>query len=274
MKGLRSWFVIAACCFLQSCSSLSPSATNRSFTLAIWNIGRFSNGAKSYSTIDIIQNHDIVQQYNTFINKTLNPDVLVINEYNNVFYKDGNGREIHSDSLLFNSFDYKFIGPEWWKCNAIFSKFKIRNLSNFDENVYYFNAHKAINDDVKVSKRDTYVLENIVVVRGRPIKIVSVHIDFSSKASGVYQKAQISELIDRYKDENQVIICGDFNVGKYRQFEEAGYSVANDGSFKTYPSKGYPLDNIIYKGVTVTDVRMYATTLSDHNPLSCRVAFN
>lgn len=273
MKGLRSWFVIAVCCFLQSCSSLSPSATNRSFTLAIWNIGRFSNGAKSYSTIDIIQNPDIVQQYDSFINKTLNPDVLVINEYNNVFYKDENGKEFHTDSLFFNSFNYRFIGPEWWKCNAIFSKYKIRNLGHDDEMICYFTSHKAIKDDIKVSKRKTYFLENIVEIRGRCLKIVTVHIDFSKKASGVYQRAQISELIDKYKDETHVIICGDFNVGKYRQFEEAGYSVANDGSFKTYPSKGYPLDNIIYKGVTVTDVRMYATTLSDHNPLSCKVTF-
>lgn len=273
MKCLSYLFVITICFLLQCCSSLSQSVINSSFTLAIWNIGRFSNGAKLQSTIDITQDPDIVQRYRNFINKTLNPDVFVINEFNNVFYKDGNGREFHTDSLLLDSFRYKFIGPDWWKCNAIFSKYRIMNLDNSDENVYYLTTHKTIKDDERVSKRNTYVLENIIEVRGIPIKIVSVHIDFSKKASGKYQKAQISELIDRYKDDTKVIICGDFNVGKYEQFREAGYSVANDGSLQTYPSKGSPLDNIIYKGVSVTNVRMYPITLSDHNPLSCRVSF-
>ena len=273
MKSLRYLFAIVMFCSLQGCSFIMPSRTSRSFTLAIWNIGRFSNGAQSSSTIDITKDPDIIQRYNIFINKTLNPDVLVINEYNNVFYKDRDGREVHTDSVFLNSFNYRCIGPEWWKCNAIFSKYKIRNLGKDNEGFCYFTSHKALKDDVKVSKRDTYFLETFVEVRGRSLKIVAVHIDFSTKVSGVYQRTQIAELIERYKDETQIIICGDFNVGNYKQFKNAGYSVANDGSLKTFPSKGYPLDNIVYKGVTVTNVRMYPTTLSDHNPLSCKVTF-
>lgn len=273
MKSLRVLFAITVCCFLKSCSFYPPSNASRSFTLAIWNIGRFSNGAQSSSTIDITKDPGIIQKYNSFINETLCPDVFVVNEYNNVFYKDGNGKEVHTDSLLFNSFNYRFIGPEWWKCNAIFSKYKIRNLDQDDEIVCYFTSHKAIKDDIKVSKRKTYYLENTVEIRGRCLKIVSVHIDFSKKSSGVYQRAQITELIERYKEEKQLIICGDFNVRNYKQFKEAGYSVANDGSLKTFPSKKSPLDNVVYKGVDVSNVQMFSTTLSDHNPLSCKVTF-
>lgn len=273
MKVLGVLLSIIVFCSIQSCDVYNSIASNCGFTLAIWNIGRFSNGVQSSSTIDITKDLDIIKKYDSFINKTLNPDVLVINEYNNVFYKDENGKEFHTDSLFFNSFNYRFIGPEWWKCNAIFSKYKIRNLGHDDEMICYFTSHKAIKDDIKVSKRKTYFLENIVEIRGRCLKIVTVHIDFSKKASGVYQRAQISELIDKYKDETHVIICGDFNVGNYSQFKKSGYSVANDGSFKTYPSKGYALDNIIYKGVDVSNIQMFSTTLSDHNPLSCKVTF-
>lgn len=267
MKFIKWIIVSVLCCFIIT------GCKTRSFTIATWNIGHFSNGVQPSSTIDIAKTPNIKGKYYDFINDSINADVFVINEYNDVFYKDKNGKDIITDSVLFNKFKYKFIGPRWWKCNAIFSKYRIRNLDNDKEIVYYFTAHKALNVDVKVSKRNTYYLENIVEVRGRRIKIVTVDIDFSKKVSAVYQHAQMNELIEKYKDETQIIICGDFNAGSYRLFLNAGYSVANDGSLKTFPSKRYPLDNIVYKGVDVSDVRMYPTILSDHNPLSCRITF-
>lgn len=271
MKILRFFLIIVVFCSLLGCGCYVSPKTSSSFTLAIWNIGHFSNGAKPYSTIDITKDPDIKDKYRELINETINADVFVVNEYSDELYMDKNGQKVLADSALFSSFKYRYVGPRWWKCNAIFSKYRLENLNQDNDIVRYFTAHKTMTDDIKVSKRNTYFLENVVEVGGRSVKIVTVHVDFSRKTRGIYQKAQIAELIERYKKEPRVIICGDFNVGNYSIFEESGFSVANDGSFKTYPSKGYPLDNIVYKGVTVTDVQMYPTTLSDHNPLSCVV---
>lgn len=270
MKGLRILLTIAVFCSLQGCGYHTLSLTRKSFTLAIWNIGNFSNGATSKSTIDIIKNPDVEQKYYHLINKKLSPDVFVLNEYDPVFYKDREGKDVFTDTVLFDSYKYRFVGPNWWKCNAIFSRFKIKNL---EENniVCYFTAHKSIKDDVKVSKRKTYYLETLVDVRGSCIKIVVVHIDHSQTVSSVYQQAQIAELIEKYKDEKQLIICGDFNTHNLSKFQNAGYSIANDGTFKTYPSKGHAIDNVVYKGVKISNVHMQSTTLSDHNPLICKV---
>ena len=269
-KGLFFLWVIVVFCLLQSCVTSSPLAFRKGFTLVIWNIGNFSNGATSKSTIDITKDPDVKQKYFHLINKDLSPDVFVLNEYDPVFYKDKEGKEVFADSVLFDSYRYRFVGPNWWKCNAIFSRFKIKNL---EENniVCYFTAHKSIKDDVKVSKRKTYYLETLVDVRGSCIKIVVVHIDHSQTVSSVYQQAQIAELIEKYKDEKQLIICGDFNTHNLSKFQNAGYSIANDGTFKTYPSKGHAIDNVVYKGVKISNVHMQSTTLSDHNPLICKV---
>lgn len=257
---------------LQSCGVVDT-LTRSSFTLAIWNIGNFSNGAKGHSTIDIAKDPNIGQKYRDFIYKTINSDVLVINEYTNVFYTDQEKRNVLTDSSLFNSFRYRFIGPDCWKCNAIFSKYAIKNLDNDSSAVCYFTSHKSIKDDINVSKRETYYLETIVDVKGSCFKIVTVHIDHSRTVLGIYQQAQIAELIKKYKDEERVIICGDFNTQNLSKFKNSGFSVVNDGFFKTYPLKGYAIDNIVYKGVVVSNVQMHPTTLSDHNPLVCTITF-
>ena len=67
-------------------------------------------------------------------------------------------------------------------------------------------------------------------------------------------------------------MCGDWNTETYSSLKNAGYIFANDGSLKTFPSKGYALDNIVVKGLEISDVRMIKTDLSDHYPLVCRIS--
>jgi len=270
MKRLPFLLTMAVLCILQGCVNSSPSDFRKEFTLAVWNIGNFSNGATSKSTIDIKKDPDVKRKYYDFINKDLNPDVFVLNEYDPVFYKNKFGKKVFTARELFGSYKYRFVGPDCWKCNAIFSKFKIKNLYN-DNVVCFFTAHKSIKDNINVSKRNTYYLETMVDIGGGCIKIVVVHIDHSNKVPGVYQQAQIAELVEKYKDEKQLIICGDFNTHNLSKFKDAGFSIANNGTFKTYSPKGHAIDNIVFKGVRISDVQMKSTTLSDHNPLICKV---
>ena len=67
-------------------------------------------------------------------------------------------------------------------------------------------------------------------------------------------------------------MLGDWNVSSFDEFTafvNAGYTLANDGSFLTYPGKA--LDNICVKGLAVYDAKMITTNLSDHNALLCKV---
>ena len=90
------------------------------------------------------------------------------------------------------------------------------------------------------------------------------------------------ELIAVYRDDPPVVISGDFNVGirrlgadgkrlptvddpeEYRIFTEAGYTLGNDGRFKTVQSGG-ALDNIIVKGLGIGSFKVWPRyDLSDH----------
>jgi endonuclease/exonuclease/phosphatase (EEP) superfamily protein YafD len=102
------------------------------------------------------------------------------------------------------------------------------------------------------------------------IKLVCAHT--ISRNNDLCQK-MIVEIIDAYKDYDKVIMCGDWNSGNYKKFVNTGFSLANDGSYKTYPQGKYPLDNIIVKGLKIIDIRMIETDLSDHCPLVCKISF-
>ena len=67
-------------------------------------------------------------------------------------------------------------------------------------------------------------------------------------------------------------MCGDFNTTDYSKLKIAGYSLANNGSFKTYYKEKWALDNIVAKGVKISDVRIVKTELSDHYPLICHIS--
>jgi endonuclease/exonuclease/phosphatase (EEP) superfamily protein YafD len=157
-------------------------------------------------------------------------------------------------------------------CNALFSNLKI--LDNEEDKFYYSISQKSVKADERTSNRENYFLESEFVWKGIVIKIVCVHVLFSRKVSGVYQQAQIRELIDRYSHYERVIICGDWNTGNnnYKLLQEAGFTLANDGKIVTYPSKNYPLDNIAVKGLKISDVRAVETDLSDHYPLVCKIS--
>lgn len=90
-------------------------------------------------------------------------------------------------------------------------------------------------------------------------------------------KAQIKELISVLASEERVVIVGDFNCHRFEDFDifkDAGYTLGNDGSFATFPTgkNNRALDNIIVKGLKVSDVCVHPTSLSDHNALSADVS--
>lgn len=273
----KTWLffsVIALVVFNSSCSTIGISqAKKKEFTLATWNIGHYSNGKKPYSLIDISKDGRILNRYSEFLYQTIAPDVIAINEYSKEYYIDTKGQGHLSSEELFGGFRWQIEGPqEMGICNALFSNLKI--LDKEEDIFYYSKSQKSVEADERTSNRENYFLESEFVWKGIIIKIVCVHVLFSRNVSGVYQQAQIRELIDRYGQYERVIICGDWNTGKnnYKLLKEAGFTLANNGKIVTYPSKNYPLDNIAVKGLKISDVRAIETDLSDHYPLVCKIS--
>lgn len=239
------------------------------FVLCTWNIGHFSNGSKHFSMIGVGEYKKQLEQYRSFIYNELCPDVITINEYNHVFCgNDTKNKTYQTSSLLFDQFKYKKIGSQYTGiCNAVFSNIKIRK-SHF----VFFDSHKKIDGDDTTKTRENYYIESDIYIDGKKVKLVFFHLLFSSKVGGVFQQKQIEELICHYRNTKRVILCGDWNTNTYTALRDAGYLLANDGSLRTFPGKGYALDNIAVKGLEISNVQMIKTGLSDHYPLKCKIS--
>ena len=83
---------------------------------------------------------------------------------------------------------------------------------------------------------------------------------------------QIRELVERYKDDEYVVLCGDWNTGasSFKLFSEAGYQLGNHGNYGsivTREASGGSIDNIIVKGLKIVNFRAVNSKLSDHKPV-------
>ena len=127
-----------------------------------------------------------------------------------------------------------------------------------------------------------------LTVNGKVVKLVSVHLVYTDPTtSSTMPQQQIDELINVMSGYDRVILMGDWNSAftHFDRFVNAGYSLANDSywlstygpcqgsryysSYMDYKEGSY--DNIIYKGVTVSDFGLGGTKLSDHYGIYCTV---
>jgi len=277
MTKKKTWLffsVIALFALSSACSIIERSKAKRDkFTLATWNIGHYSNGVKPYTLIDITNDSQILNRYNEFLYQTIAPDVIAINEYSREYYMDKEGAYHLSSEELFGGFRWKIEGPqEWGICNALFSNIRVKNKLEEEKHFAYSQSQKELTTDTRVSGRENYYLESEIIWRGKTIKIVCVHLLFSRKARYIYQQAHIKEIIKKYSKYKRVVILGDWNTDDYSLLKEAGFTLANNGEFVTFPSKQTPLDNIAVKGLRISDVKAIQTDLSDHYPLVCQIS--
>lgn len=115
-------------------------------------------------------------------------------------------------------------------------------------------------------------------VNGKTVCIMNTHLSFEEDIT-VSRLHQIQELLAAAKQEEYVIITGDFNVytpDEFQLFADAGYSLANCGAFgefTTWPNFGKNptstanrcLDNIIVSpSIQIQDAYVEDRELSDH----------
>ena len=235
----------------------------KGIVVATWNIGHFANGQEPNSLIGPEQYNSKLKAFRTMIYDSISADLVGICEYSSVFGKDKNGRDMLSSNILFNKYANKNEGAKSWICNSFFYNIKLENIEKL-----FFNCSKTfVHKDPRVAlfhyvSADTYI-------DGERVKVVLVHL-VSSQPN--LCQLQIEELINKYKIYNKVIMFGDWNTWNWTKFREEGFCLANDGSLITFPSKKYALDNIIDKGLRISEVRVIKTDLSDHYPLVCRIS--
>ncbi|MBO7578882.1 MAG: hypothetical protein J6T43_07860 [Prevotella sp.] len=244
---------------------VSQSKGDYSFVVSTWNIGHFANGKKNHSLINSSQYQSKLKGLHDILTDSIGADIMCLNEYSHVLGTDQNKKKRLSKKVLLNKFKIKKEGRlAGFSCNSIFSNLKVKNVKECP-----FNSSKSYLAETPRAANYYYLCGDLYV-NGVVVKLVCAHT--TSSAIRIC-RAQINELIKKFEGYDRVIMCGDWNTTNYSQFKIAGYSMANDGSIITYPKKSYALDNIVVKGLEISDVRVVKTDLSDHYPLVCRVSF-
>ena len=242
-----------------------------SLSLFEWNIGHFSGGVSKNSTITA---SDYLQKVDAFraLLSSEHPDLYGIVEYSEVFGKNTQGVDVDTKDEIFNFMQTVFESSQMnYACYALFGAPNIP-LYNVQINDFDCLANETITHTTAVTAQDYRYISADLYAFGVTVKLVVTHLAFDSNRPGVLTSAQISELITKYASYQYVIMLGDWNVSAFSEFSAfttAGYTLANDGSLATYSGKA--LDNIVVKGLTIFDVKMLTTNLSDHNALLCKV---
>ena len=245
-----------------------------SLSIMAWNLGHFSGGAQPNSTITAAQYPEKVDGFRAVLSSE-RPDVYGLSEYSAIFGKNASNVNVNTKDELFNFEQTYFESTQMhYTCYAMFSGFGVP-VYNVKINDYDCLADETISHTTLMEAQDFRYISADLYAFGVPIRLVVTHMAFDLNRPGVLTQKQFNELINKYADDDYVIIMGDFNVSsvsEYDTFVAAGYSLANDGRFLTYRTGGTPLDNIVAKGLTIFDAKMVSTDLSDHNALLCKVS--
>lgn len=240
-----------------------------------WNIGHFSKGIVPSSQITDIDFENKVKEFKVLIDNS-SADVISLCEYSLLFANTDFHPECYADTLLFSEYQNQFIGNNGvlrhFSLNAIMSKRELVEPSSVD---YVVNHTATITHTSAIKATDYYYNRCYINVGDRNVVLVNTHLAFDKNNPEIAVN-QIKELIAAFKDDEYVLICGDFNTSasSYKLFIDAGYQLANSGDLETFPStkKVSPLDNIVSKGLAISNVAVIISPLSDHYPIICKIS--
>jgi len=245
---------------------------DRSFTIANWNIGHFSFGKSKNSSISDGAYDASLTKYRTYIDDVVGADLICLNEYSALFTPS------HPASDLFGSYAASSYEGEQrrYSCNAIWSKLPLTNITVHE---FACNVGKEIQYTNAVEATDYYYVTAELEIGGETVTIVAAHLAFDDYLYEVPPYVdtvctdEMDELISVFENVERVVIIGDFNAYDYDyfyRFADAGYTLGNgDGAIMTCTGSStgdleWPVDNILVKGLTITDFYAEPTRLSDH----------
>lgn len=239
-----------------------------SIRVATWNIGHFSGGKNPNTKITDAQYTKAAAAFASYIDG-LNADLLTLNEYSYHFTPSNRAK-----TALFEDFTgTKFEGPQSrYSCNALYSNLTVRDLGARD---FACNQTAKIEHTNLIAASDYYYVSGEITLAGQSVTVVTAHLAFDlTKNPDTVNLNQIYELIDTFEDHERVILMGDWNARYFSYFsifEDAGYTLGNTDSSK-YTCGTSSLDNIMVKGLKVSDFKVHTTGLSDHYAVSATVS--
>ena len=248
--------------------------------IAVWNIGHFSDGNGMKSAVPQEKLTEATAAFRGFIRDNVGADLIGICEHSAMFCNADqppiSGPVFTKDALFDEYTDYYEGAQHRYFCAAVFAKAGV-GLSDVRRKNFKCNETAVITHTNVIFASDYYYLKGKIMLDGTPVTFIVSHLAFDmNRNPDTINIDQIRELIEVLKDEERVIIVGDFNCRDFANFDlfrEAGYTLAGDGSLVTCPaaSTNKALDNIIVKGVTLANVHVHETALSDHHALSADI---
>ena len=233
--------------------AMSPSTLK----IATWNIGHFAYGQDKIPSETYLSR---LGEYKTLIN-SMNLDIIGINEYNDYLNNHGATRDV-----LFKDFSVDYESAfRGYVCNALFGNTYIENT-----HLVEYECNKVENSGVS-SSENYYYLESDLYMNGKQVKFIVTHLAFGS-SDDVLVTAQINELINKYSSCDRVVMMGDWNVKQFSVFNlfiDNGYTMANNNETL---SGRLIIDNILAKGLTISNSEVITTNLSDHYPVRCTIS--
>ena len=245
-------------------------------TVMQWNIGHFSMGKSKNSNVT-----DVVFDSRSFLFKELlekvNADFISLNEYSTLFSNTNKHPECRADTLLFSSYSEHYFGNNGiqrnYSYNAVFSNTTVSDAKTIE---YEVNKNARITHTNLIKATDYYYIRAEFNWRDERIVFISTHLAFDKNNKSIAIN-QVEELLSLLEKETHVIICGDFNCLPEEYafiISEKGFCMANGGDICTYPATNpsQALDNIIVKGLHISEPRILSTFLSDHLPIICDIS--
>lgn len=285
---MKRLFLIFICslvaCF--GCATVNPEGSavesvqepvqKETITLAVWNIGHFSGGFSQNSTITVDDYDGKLQAFRDYVYNDINADIIGLAEYSKDFGVSATGVNTAND-VLFNDYEYQYVGNQYnYSCNALYSK---KQFAFQKENAFDCNKNATITHTNLIKASDYYYVTADFYLNDELVKLVVCHLAFDNNLNpDTINKNQMAELIDKFKDDDKVVMVADWNCRDFDYFNlftENGYKLANnDNSVATYRFSwdNRSLDNIIYKGIAVGNFKVHVTELSDHYAVSCQVS--
>lgn len=266
IKLMALFLCVADVCICHAQIGNKSNENKQSIVVATWNIGHFSIGKKDHSLVSPSECAKKTKEYRYFIYDSIKADVLCLNEYESEFCNDSVSGIVTAEDAIFDDYlIHRVYKKNRYICNAIFSNISLKNSRR--KPYYYSKEQKA-----QISRIDWYYYVSAeLLIGGEKVVIVCTHFVNGTGKFQISRQNQIDELIKFCSQFKRVIICGDLNTRNYSSFKKAGYSLANDGSFVTFPGTSSSIDNIMVKGLKISDVRILKTNLSDHYPLRCKI---
>ena len=238
-----------------------------SIRVATWNIGHFSIGKNTGTKLADATFQDHYNSYCDYLYNKVGADLITVNEYSAMFTPS-----YRAKNTIFNRYPTQFEGSQYrYSCNALFSRLPVDGLRM---QRYACNQTAKIEHTNLIAATDYYYLQGQITLGGESVTVVTAHLAFdNTKDPDTVCLDQIDELIRKLSDCERVLLMGDWNVRDFSYFDRfvaAGYTLGNTNPGRA-TCAGRALDNIIVKGLEVSDYTVHATGLSDHYAVSATV---